>query len=739
MAKGNSQINVAIALDTAPLEAGQKRAIRQFDKIGSVGERASGGLKTLGKGMAKVGLLAGAMAGSVGVISSKLVDLASDSEESANAFGVTFKEASQGLNQFVDEFSTKAGFTTAELQQLLSFTGGVVNGMGASAEASAEFSKQVAVLSGDIGSLRNIDPSDVLDRITKSLTGEREGLKQLGIVINQTELDQKALTMTNKNAVSELTAMDRATATLTLIQERSADAIGDLDNTSDGFANTQRRLKAELRETATEMGSALMPTVNKLLPVFSDMAEKVLPMLVEKFKNGVEAVKEFSDQFGEQIMERLKRSFQLFKDISTIFAEVISRIFDFISNNKILAKVFGEVDQASIGFADRLNEIAEGIRDSNKAEKDHIETSKNMTNSYKIYQDIISGKVIPVQKELTEEIEDSTDAVEDQADEIVYGAVEFQKYTGAINKALSSIKTLTGLQERGKREQERLDEATGELEESNIQVAKAQQVLAKSQDEVTRLQADGTEVTAEEELAIIQLKKSIEELTEAQDGSREMELELILAKEELIELEKEATAQSDDYFKAVRSVEKAEEDLADAIEDQKQAREDQIKAKNELAEATKISAENLLTEALAVKELEKAFGSFEAGTFKKTLEEIALLTGRKIAEIERAFANAGLTADSFTAPPPSSDNSGSDDSGSDDSGSDSSADNEVIETPTFGESNTGNENNNQGGSNSTTTQPIKIYTTLNIGSERFETVTQDAIINLQKQGKRVLL
>jgi hypothetical protein len=728
MAK-NSQINVAIALDTAQLEAGQRRAIRQFDKIGSVGERASGGLKTLGKGMAKVGLLAGAMAGTVGVVASKMVQLASDSEESANAFGVTFKEASQGLNQFVDEFSTKAGFTTAELQQLLSFTGGVVNGMGASAEASAEFSKQVAVLSGDIGSLRNIDPSDVLDKITKSLTGEREGLKSLGLVINQTELDQKALTMTNKNAVSELTAMDRATATLTLIQERSADAIGDLDNTSDGFANTQRRLKAELRETATQMGSALMPTVNKLLPIFSDMAERVLPMLVEKFNNGVQAVQEFSDQFGDEIMERLKRSFQMFKDISTIFAEVISRIFEFIANNKILAKIFGEVDEAGIGFADRLNEIAEEIRDTNKAEKDHIEQSKNMTSSYYLYQDIISGKVIPAQKELTEEIEDSTDAVEDQADEIVYGAVEFQKYTGAINKALSSIKTLTGLQERGKREQERLDEATGDLEESNIQVAKAQQVLAKSQDEVTRLQADGTEVTADEELAILQLKKSIEELTEAQDGSREKELELILAKEELIELEKEATAQSDAYFKAVRSVEQAEEDLADAIEDQKQAREDQIKAKNDLAEATKISAENLLTEALAVKELEKAFGSFEAGTFKKTLEEIATLTGRKIAEIEQAFANAGLTESSFTAP----------DSGS---GGGSTP---PVETPTFGESNS-NENGNvgtgsgsNGGAGGSVAQPVKIYTTLNIGSERFETVTQDAIINLQKQGKRVLI
>ena len=727
MAK-NSQINVAIALDTAPLEAGQKRAIRQFDKIGSVGERASGGLKTLGKGMAKVGLLGTAMAGSVGVISSKLINLASDSEESANAFGVTFKEASQNLNQFVDEFSTKAGFTTSELQQLLSFTGGVVNGMGASAEASAEFSKQVAVLSGDIGSLRNIDPSDVLDRITKSLTGEREGLKQLGIVINQTELDQKALTMTNKNAVSELTAMDRATATLTLIQERSSDAIGDLDNTSDGFANTQRRLKAELRETATVMGGALMPTVNELLPVLSSFAEKVLPRMIEMFNNGVKAVKEFMDQFGSDILKGLQRGFQAFKDIGVILGEAISRIVEFIKNNKILAKLFDDLGDAGGGFLDKLNDIANGIREDNAETKKANDTRQKMIDRY-TKSTTVTEDLTEATEDLTGATEDQTDAIDDQVQELQYGAVEFQKYTGSIQKALSSIKTLTGLQERGKREQERLDEATGDLEESNIAVAKAQQDLALAQEKATTLQKDGTEVTAEEELAILQLKKSIEELTEAQDGSREMELELILAKEELVELEKKATEQSDSYFDAVRSVQRAEEDLAEAVEDQKQAREDQIQAKKDLAEATKISADNILTEALAVKELEKAFGSFEAGTFKKTLEEIALLTGRKIAEIEQAFANAGLTESSFTAP---------------DSGS-TGGSTPPVATPTFGESNS-NETGNvgtgsgaNGGAGGSVAQPVKIYTTLNIGSEKFETVTQDAIINLQKQGKRVLI
>ena len=646
MAKANSQINVAIALDTAPLEAGQKRAIRQFQKLGSAGDVAKGGLNVVGKGMKTVGLLGTAMAGTIGVASAKMIELGSDAEESANAFSVTFKEATDSLSGFVEDFSAKAGFTQAELQQLLSFTGGVVNGMGASAEASSEFAKQIAVLSGDIGSLRNIDPSDVLERITKSLTGEREGLKQLGIVLKQTTVDQKALTMTNKSAVSELTELERAQATLTLIQEHSSDALGDLDRTSDGFANTQRRLKAELRETATSMGNVLMPSVNELLPVISDLAEKVLPKMVEMFEKGVTAVREFMKEFGSDILAGLQKGFQAFKDIGTIVGEAISRIIEFIRNNKVLAKLFGELTDSGDGFLTKLNEIAEGIRAENLAEE-RAERSRERRRQQYMNNTDATEELTDATDELTDAIEENTDSVEDQVDEIQFGAVEFNKYTSSIQKALSSIKTLTGLQERGKREQERLDEATADLEESNIAVAQAQIKLGDAQKLVSDLQQDGTEVTAEEELAILNLKKTIEELTEAQDGSRQAELELILAKEELIELEAEATAQSDKFHDAVREVEKAEEDLKDAIEDQKQAREDQIQAKKELAEATKVSAEMILTEALAIKELEKAFGSFEAGTFKRTLEEIALLTDRKISEIEQAFANAGLTADSF--------------------------------------------------------------------------------------------
>ena len=137
----------------------------------------------------------------------------------------------------------------------------------------------------------------------------------------------------------------------------------------------------------------------------------------------------------------------------------------------------------------------------------------------------------------------------------------------------------------------------------------SQQKVADAQAKATALQEDGTEVTAEEELAIIKLKESIQELTDAQDGSRKKNLNLSCERRNSMNLIDESKAQSDAYFDAVKEVEQAEEDLAKAVEDQKKAREEQIQAKKDLAEASKVTAENILEEALAVKALQDAFGS----------------------------------------------------------------------------------------------------------------------------------
>ena len=58
-------------------------------------------------------------------------------------------------NQFVDEMANKMG-NTSEMQQLLAVTGAVTQGIGMTAEESANFSVEMAQVAGDLASFMNL-------------------------------------------------------------------------------------------------------------------------------------------------------------------------------------------------------------------------------------------------------------------------------------------------------------------------------------------------------------------------------------------------------------------------------------------------------------------------------------------------------------------------------------------------------------------------------------------------------
>ena len=413
--RGRTPIQLSLALNTEALQAGVKRAQTQLNKLKGVGDVASSGMKALGKGMLVATKGATVLGAGVAVAGGKLLELGSDAEESANAFQVTFKEAEKSLGSFVDDFANKAGFTSSELQQLLSFTGGVTNAMGATAEESAELSKTIASLAGDIGSLKNLPAEQAVRAMTSALTGEREALKSLGIVIKETDVQQKALEMTNKSSVKDLTNLEKAHATVALITEASSDAIGDLDNTQDSFANTTRRLKAELRQTGLEMGQQLLPAVSGVLPLLSKLAQDILPLLTEAFGRGVVAVKEFLDKFGDDILAGLKSAFQLFQDLGTIFFDMVGKFIKFIQSSEILSSIFNKLGGETEGLMDKIHDYAESIRDANDAEKATAKQMENLASGYELMEAVYSGNMDKV-NELTDTTEDLTDVQEDNVD-----------------------------------------------------------------------------------------------------------------------------------------------------------------------------------------------------------------------------------------------------------------------------------------------------------------------------------
>ena len=227
-------------------------------------------------GAAKVGAALGSMATGVGIAAAAiaavvwptklLFDLGASIAETGSKFNTVFgPEAAAEVSAFLDNVANKAGLTTNEAKGLVATTGAIAQGLGFTQKASGEFATEITKLAGDLSSFNNIPTEEVLMGINSALTGEREQMKRLGIVILEADVQAKAFAQTGKTVAKNLTQQEKATATLALITERAGVAVGDLDRTSGSAANVFRRLKARFLEIRDAIATALMPAFSHIL------------------------------------------------------------------------------------------------------------------------------------------------------------------------------------------------------------------------------------------------------------------------------------------------------------------------------------------------------------------------------------------------------------------------------------------------------------------------------------------
>jgi len=201
----------------------------------------------------------------------KLVQRGAEIEEMQSKFNTVFGESSNKVQQFIQDQAQMMGLTETRAQELLSTAGSIAQGAGAAKDESAEMSVQVGQLAGDLASFNNAKPQQAFEAITSALTGEREQLKQFGIVIKESMVQQRALSMTSKENADALTQQEKALASLKLMYEKAGPAVGDLERTSESAANTGRRAGAAWGDVRDEFAE-------RLLPVASDLNEELLAL-----------------------------------------------------------------------------------------------------------------------------------------------------------------------------------------------------------------------------------------------------------------------------------------------------------------------------------------------------------------------------------------------------------------------------------------------------------------------------
>ena len=266
--------------------------IRAKDLASRVFSGVASGLKKIrvsAQGLKTAFLAVAASAAGVVFAFKKLVDARSSVLETQSKFNTIFGESAERIDEFNNKFARTAGLTKTAGQELLATTASIVQGLGFSTEASADFSKATLQLAGDLASFNDVPTAQTAKTIQRALAGERESLKTLGIVLRQIDVDTRALALTGKENAKQLNDQEKATATLQLITERAGKAIGDLNRTQDSAANRAKQVKAAFADQFNTLGTDLIPVLEQLLPLFQQLADMAVRSTQILADNGIQA------------------------------------------------------------------------------------------------------------------------------------------------------------------------------------------------------------------------------------------------------------------------------------------------------------------------------------------------------------------------------------------------------------------------------------------------------------------
>ena len=582
-------------------------------------------------------------------------DLATDAQ---SALGLTVDDAIQNLQNLtrVTDVLVKANtLANATVQQ---FSEALTNKAGAALKVvSKDIEEGVAVLSafadrGVKGAEAGEKLNQVLRDIPRATAKNAKEFKALGLELFDTEgnmknvadvieeLDRVLGPMSDELKASTLDqlGLNRGVADAVKILSGAGDEIRNYENelrnaggTTEAVAQKQLEsfksqvtiLQNQLNNLAITIGEDIVPALTNMTKGLQTTVERI-----QNFRNRVNASEESSKKFKLALIGIVAVLGPL-APVATAVGIAIAGLTRIISNgNEKYREATEKADQLNEAY--RRQQYYLGF--VGKETEQVVDTTKSL-------DDILDGTNYTV-SELTQQLEDNGIALNDNAKEALKTAQAYEdSLLGGMQSVVDALDRMEAMQDRVERAENSRNKALADQIKAEKEVQNATENLDRAKQKLAEVQGTGAKVTAEEELAILRAKQAVDELTNAQDGSRQMELELAIAKQEHALLIQESTVLSREEEQALREVEQAEKDLTRAEDLRTEAIAKVTEAQKELNKVSEQSFRNTLEQAIAQEQLTKALASFGEGTkgYEDALKKMASITGIEIDKLMKKY------------------------------------------------------------------------------------------------------
>ena len=245
----------------------------------------------LGSAVKKIGLLIGGAfaVGKLVQFGKECVELGSDLAEVQNVVDVTFTTMSDKVNEFAKNAMTSAGLSETMAKRYVGTFGAMSKSFGFSEAQAYDMSTALTQLTGDVASFYNISQDLAYIKLKSVFTGETETLKDLGVVMTQSALDQYALANGYGKTTSAMTEQEKVALRFAFVQKQLSAASGDFIRTSDSWANQVRVMQLQLQSLKATVGQGLINIFTPVLKVINILLGK-LATLANAFKSFTELI-----------------------------------------------------------------------------------------------------------------------------------------------------------------------------------------------------------------------------------------------------------------------------------------------------------------------------------------------------------------------------------------------------------------------------------------------------------------
>lgn len=199
------------------------------------------------------------------------IEVGSNVTEVQNVVDTAFKDLSWQADQWASNAMTNFGLSELSAKKYMGVFGQMSNAMGITGKAALDMAENVTGLTGDVASFYNLGTDEAYTKLKSIWTGETETLKDLGVIMTQTNLDQYALNNGFGKTTAKMTEQEKVMLRYQYVTSALSNATGDFVKTQDSWANQTRILTLRFQQLKASLGKGFIALFTPILRGFNSL------------------------------------------------------------------------------------------------------------------------------------------------------------------------------------------------------------------------------------------------------------------------------------------------------------------------------------------------------------------------------------------------------------------------------------------------------------------------------------